>query len=66
MMAKISKTEISAKILKRQKIKVFVIRITLKAFQLTAREGLSSKPNMKQIDEAVQALACAIGFWRPS
>ena len=21
---------------------------------------------MKQIDEAVQALACAIGFWRPS
>ena len=21
---------------------------------------------MKQIDEAVQAIACAIGFWRPS
>ena len=21
---------------------------------------------MKQIDEAVQAVACAIGFWRPS
>ena len=37
-----SKTEISAKILK------------------------SFKPNMKQIDETVQAVACAIGFWRPS
>ena len=36
-MAKISKTEISAKILKRKKIKVFIIRITPKAFQLTAR-----------------------------
>ena len=36
MMAKMSKTEISAKILKRKKIK------------------------------AVRALACAIGFWRPS
>ena len=32
-----SKTEISAKILKRKKIKVFIIRITPKAFQLTAR-----------------------------
>ena len=66
MMAKMSKTEIYAKILKRKKIKVFIIRITPKAFQLTARRGLSFKPNMKQIDEAVQALACAIGFWRPS
>ena len=37
MMAKMSKTEISAKILKREKIKVFIIRITPKAFQLTAR-----------------------------
>ena len=35
--AKMSKTEISAKILKRKKIKFFIIRITLKAFQLTAR-----------------------------
>ena len=37
MMAKMSKTEISAKILKRKKIKVFIIGITPKAFQLTAR-----------------------------
>ena len=37
MMAKVSKTEISAKILKRKKIKVFIIRITPKDFQLTAR-----------------------------
>ena len=37
MMAKMSKTEISAKILKRKKIKVFIIRITLKAFKLTVR-----------------------------
>ena len=36
-MAKMSKTEISAKIQKRKKIKVFIIRITPKAFQLTAR-----------------------------
>ena len=35
--AKMSRTEISAKILKRKKIKVFIIRITPKAFQLTAR-----------------------------
>ena len=37
MMAKMSKTEISAKILKRKKIKVIIIRITPKAFQLMAR-----------------------------
>ena len=37
MMAKMSKTEIYAKILKRKKIKLFFIRITPKAFQLTAR-----------------------------
>ena len=37
MMAKMSKTEISAKIPKRKKSKVFIIRITPKAFQLTAR-----------------------------
>ena len=36
-MVKMSKKEISAKILKREKIKVFIIRITLEAFQLTAR-----------------------------
>ena len=37
----VSRTEIhvSAKILKRKKIKVFIIRITAKAFQLTARVG---------------------------
>ena len=37
IMAKISKTEISAKILKRKKSKVFIIRIRPKAFQLAAR-----------------------------
>ena len=37
MMSKISKTEIYAKILNRKKIEVFIIRITPKAFQLTAR-----------------------------
>ena len=37
MMAKLSKTEIYAKIQKRKKIKVFIIRITPKAFQLMAR-----------------------------
>ena len=30
-------TKISAKILKRKKIKVFIMKITPKAFQLTAR-----------------------------
>ena len=53
MMAKMSKKEISAKIQKREKIKVFIIRITPKAFQLTARVRYFLKPNMKQIDEAV-------------
>ena len=33
---------------------------------LKCKKNLSFKPNMKQIDEAVQALACAIGFWRAS
>ena len=37
MMSKMSKTEIYAKILNRKKIEVFIIRITPKAFQLTAR-----------------------------
>ena len=37
MMAKMSNTEISAKILTRKKIKIFIIRITPKAFQLMAR-----------------------------
>ena len=37
MMAKMSKTEIFAKILERKKIKVFINRITPKAIQLTAR-----------------------------
>ena len=39
MMVKMSRTEISAKILKLKKIKVFIIRITPKAFQLTAKVG---------------------------
>ena len=36
MMAKISETEKSAQIVKHKKIKVFIIRITPKAFQLTS------------------------------
>ena len=61
-----NKTEISAKILKREKIKVFIIRITPKTNQHMCREGLSFKPNMKQIHKAVQGLESDIGFWRPS
>ena len=63
MIAKISNTEISAKILKHKKVSI--IRITPKAFQLYFRVRYLL-PNMKQIDEAIQALACAIGFWWPS
>ena len=37
MMTKMSRTEISDKIVKCKKIKVFIIRLTPKAFQLTAR-----------------------------
>ena len=37
MISKMSKTELSAKILKRKKIKVFIIRITPKAFQHMSR-----------------------------
>ena len=37
MMANMSKTEIYAKIMKHKKITVFIISITAKAFQLTAR-----------------------------
>ena len=56
MMAKMSKADISAKILKQ------IIIITPKAFQLTARVSPFHKPNMKQIEEAVQALARALDF----
>ena len=37
MTAKMSKTEICAKILKRNKIKVFIIRISIQAFKFTSR-----------------------------
>ena len=37
-----------------------------KLFSAQPGQGLSFKPNMKQIDEAVQAPVCAIGFWQPS
>ena len=66
MMAKMRKTEISTKILKRKKIKVFMIRITPKTNRHTARVRYSFKPNMKQIHEVVQALESDIGFRRPS
>ena len=67
MMAKMGKTEISAKILKRKKNQSFYYQNHTKSFSAHGqRKGLSFKPNMKQLDEAVQALACAIGFWRPS
>ena len=60
-----SKTEISAKILKSKK-KVFIIGITPKIISTCAGWGLSFKPNIKQIHEAVQALESDIGFWLPS
>ena len=66
MIAKINKTEISAKILKRKKIIVFIIKITAKTNQHMCRVGLSFKPNMKQIHKAVQALESDLGFWRSS
>ena len=55
-MAKMNRTEISAKILKRKKFKVYIIRITLKLISTCAGKGLSFKPNMKQIHKAVKAL----------
>ena len=56
-----SKTEISAKIQKSQK--KFLLSESHKAFQLTTRVRslIQTKPN-----KAVQALACAIGFWQKS
>ena len=66
MIAKMHKSEISAKILKRKKIIVFIIRITPKTNQ---HMGLSFKLKLKQIhnhDKAVQALESDIGFWRLS
>ena len=58
MITKMNKTEISVKILKLKKIKVFIIRITPKTNQHMCRVG--------SIQKAVQALASDIGFWRPS
>ena len=60
-----NKTEISAKILKREKIIVFNIRITPKTNHHMCK-CLSLQPNMKQIHKAVQVLESYIGFWRPS
>ena len=66
MMANMSKTEIYAKILKRKKSNYFLSESHQKLFSSRPGYGLSFKPNMKQSDEAVQALACAKGFLRPS
>ena len=64
MMTKMSRTEISAKILKRQS---FYYQNHTKSFSAHDQgKVFPFKPNMKQIDEAVQALACAIGLWQPS
>ena len=61
-----SKTEISAKILKSWKNISFYYHNTQKVNQHTSRVGYSFEPNMKQIHKAVQALESDIGFWRPS
>ena len=66
MIAKMNKTEIPAKILKRKKFKGFIIGITPKNNQDMCRVSLSFKPDTKQIRETVQALEKDIGFWRPS
>ena len=55
------KTEISDKILKRN---FFFTINTLKTNQHTSRLRFF-QPNMKQLDEAVQAVESDIGFWRP-
>ena len=51
-----NKTEIPAKNLKRNKIKVCIIRITPKTNQHMCRVRSFFKLNMKQIQKAVQAL----------
>ena len=48
MIAKMNKTEISTKILKREKNKVFIMRITLETKQYTSRVRSSFKSNMKK------------------
>ena len=66
MMAKMSKTEISAKIMKRKKLKFLLSESNQKLVSTRPGQGLSIKPNQKQNHEAVQALKSDIGFWRPS
>ena len=66
MMAKMSKTEISAKIMKRKKSKFLLSESNQKLISTRPGQGLSIKPNRKQNHEAVQALKSDIGFWRPS
>ena len=61
-----SKTVISAKILKSKKKYVFIIIITQILISTHPGLGYSFEPNMKQIHEAVQALESDTGFWRPS
>ena len=63
MITKMSKPEISGKILKRKEV---IIRITQKQINRHPGYGLSFKPNMKQICESVKDLETDTGFWRPS
>ena len=63
MITKMSKPEISGKILKRKEV---IIRITQKLINRHPGYGLSFKPNMKQICESVKDLETDTGFWRPS
>ena len=58
-----SKTEISAKILKSKKNISFIIIITQKLISTYPGWGYSFEPNMKQIHETVEALESEIGFF---
>ena len=64
MMAKKSKTEISANIIKRKKF--LLSESHQKLISTRQGRGLPIKLNMKQIQEVVPALESDIGFWQPS
>ena len=66
MMVRMSKTEISAKIIKRKKLVFLLSESDQKLISTCPGYGLCFKLNMKQIHEAVQAMESDIGFWWPS
>ena len=61
MMAKVSKTEITAKKLKRKEIKVFIIRITPKAFQLTQKKLPGKFPDSSMHAGSVSKVTFGVG-----